>query len=258
LKNNLFLILICILFFSCKKENTFLLKEKNIDSLLNEAEKSQDYKFKLNVADSIYSILKFDSNDSVSRKRHLNLSYLYQSIKNPKYVNICYELLKKNKLLKVREIAYCNNALGNYYYDISNYEKAYYFLKIAEKNYKKLDDDLLVSYVSITKANILTFKKDFVEAEKLAIRSLKIAKSENDVLLEYNCYITLGNSQSGLQYYDKAFEYYQKAYEICEDFKLDSNYLHNKIQALNYTALVKQKQKQFNESLFFSKATNRL
>lgn len=247
------MILICILFFSCKKENTFLLKEKNIDSLLNEAEKSQDYKFKLNVADSIYSILKFDTNDSVSRKRHLNLSYLYQSIKNPKYVNICYELLKKNKLLKVREIAYCNNALGNYYYDISNYEKAYYFLKIAEKNYKKLDDDLLVSYVSITKANILTFKKDFVEAEKLAIRSLKIAKSENDVLLEYNCYITLGNSQSGLQYYDKAFEYYQKAYEICEDFKLDSNYLHNKIQALNYTALVKQKQKQFNESLFFSK-----
>lgn len=250
-----FTVLICTLFFSCKKESSSLSnKGQKLDSLLVKAENSSNSKFKLKICDSIFEIMNRDKLDSISKKRYMVLARIYQSLNNSKCITIC-ELLISNpsRPSNFSDISYSNFLLGNYYYNVAEYEKSFYHLNIAEKSFRTSRDVEYAGFSIISKANILTFKKDFVGAEKLAIKALKIAKKHNFYLLKYHCYITLGNSSNGLNNYDKAIEYFQKSILECEKFKSDPNYLSYKLQPILYTSNVYINQKEFKKSIEVTK-----
>lgn len=255
MKKILIILFFCTFFFCCKRESAKeITAYKSIDSLIVEANKTTNYTTKLTIANKALNQLESNDLDTVTRIRYMNLSRIYLSINNLQYVKICEKLISNPSYpVNHNEVSFSNYMLGNYYYNTADYEKSFIYFSKAEKSFRILKDEYYLAYILNSKADILSFKNDYTGAEILAIKSLKIAKKLNKYDIIYGCYITLGNSLTGLKNYDKALDYYKKANEVCENLKSDTNYLYNKIQAFNYSAAVHQKQKNHNKSLFFSK-----
>ena len=251
MKNFFILLISTIILFSCKKEfsGNFVVNDK-LDSLISIANNSDNEKVKIKLADKILIAINENYNDTINRKRYFELIKIYYSLNNIKYVNICKSLLSNQpKNVNLYESTFCNYLLGNFYYNSADFEESFYYLNQSEIGFLKLENFEYAGLTIISKANILTFKKDFTEAEKLSIKALKIAKRENYSLLKYNSYITLGNSLTGLNNFEKAIDYYQKAIDAAENLKLDPSYLSYKLQPLNYISTVYQKQKNHIKAL---------
>lgn len=251
MKNFLIILISTLLFYSCKKEKSgnFTLNSK-IDSLINQANKSTDYSLKLRNANTVLYELKQNELDSVTRKNYVELTRIYFSLNNLKYVEICKLLISKpSKKINHYENSFYNYLLGNYYYSISNYEKSYFHLSKAEKSFVILKNKSYLGYTLHTKADILTFKKDFISAEILSVKTLKIAKNLKNYELIYSCYLTLGNSLNGLNNFEKAKEYYDKAVICCENLKSNPNYISFNVMPRIYLSQIYQKQKKYNNAI---------
>lgn len=249
------ILLLCSVFFlSCnpgKKDTTFLLDKGNIDSLLTNAlDKKNNVKNRLLNANLAYEII--ENNDSIKNANFTDLASVFFELGDQKkYLDLSRKLYKKSIANKdhkgLAESSYC---IGNYFYNEANYDSAYFYFRKSEKSFLKIREKLaMASYVKNIMANILTFKKDYVGAEKLSIEALKLAKREKYDLLIYNCYITLGNSLDGLENYDQAIEYYKKAIEATDNLRSDSQYWTLRVMPYNYIANVYQKKKDYNKSV---------
>ncbi|MEC4004308.1 ATP-binding protein [Flavobacterium sp. SUN052] len=258
MKNLIILLFVSVFFFSCKKENTNDFNTKNnIDILLTKASQSLNPDSKLNIANKASKELENYGLDSISRKQNIELARIYYSLDNKKYVNICKRLLGNQNNQNNDEISFCNFLLGNFYYNQAKYDESYTYYSNAEKAFLKKNNLDYVSFSLAFKANILIYKKDFVGAEVLAIKAIKIAIQKKNNELIYNCYLTLGNSSLGLSNFNKAIEYFNKAISTCQNLETSSNYLAFSIQPLNYISIVYQKQEKYNKSIHYAeKALN--
>ena len=253
MKKILILLTISILFFSCKKENVLRLEKYKIDSLLISANKTNNAKQKLKVADSVYNLLDKKELDSNTRKQYIDLTRIYYSSNNIKYVEISKSILSNPALsLNFSEISFYSFLLGNYYYSETNYEKSFFYYSKAEKSFRKLNNLDYVCFSKEFKANILLYKKDFVGAEKIAIEVLKITKKHQNFQLQYNCYLTLGNSSLGLNNYDIAIEYFKKAIIISNKLQLNPDYVAFSVQPLNFISKVYQRKKDYKNAIKFA------
>lgn len=255
MKNAPILFLFCILFFSCKKENAKLFVEnRNVDSLLSVAYNTKNTKLKLAISNEILKDIEQDKIDSITRKRCISLAGIYFSLNEETKCVQLSKLLISNPSVPVNdyEVAFSNYFVGFYNINAGNYESAFLNFSKAEKSFVALKNLEYLGYTLNFKADILTFKKDYSGAEVLSIKALKIAKDKQYYNLMYSCYLTLGNSLSGLNDYNKAIEYYNKAINTSEKLKLNPNFNSFSLMPLDYMSIIYQKQKQFKKSIEYA------
>ena len=251
---NIFLLCSVIFLLSCtqRENDTVFLTEKNkLDSLLSNAQNvKSSVDIRLSHANLAYKIIEY--NDSLKNERSIELANVFFELgdKN-KYLSLSrnlYKIALTNKDQNgIAESSYC---IANYFYNEADFDSAYFYFSKSEKSFLRIKEKLLMaSYVKNIRANILTFKKDYVGAEKLSIEALKMAKQHNYDLLIYDCYITLGNSLDGLNDYDKAIEYYQKANEATENLRLDKRYWTLKAMSYNYIANIYLKKSEYKSAI---------
>lgn len=254
LKKIVLILIVGILLFSCKKENAdYFSKKEVIDSLFIVAESTMDTKLKLKIADQVLNGIEKNNFDSISRSKYLGVTRIFYSLNNPKYVKIC-KLLIANPSEKVNpyEISFYNFLLGNYYYNNANYEDAFIAFSRAEKSFMALNNLEYLVKTLTTKADILTFKNEYITAENLAIKALKISKNLNKEDLKYGCYLTLGNCSNGLNNYNKAVEFYEKALVSTDKLLLNPNHTSLRSMPLVYISNVYRKQKQYAKSIKYA------
>ena len=246
-------VLSSVVLLSCnqKKDTAFLVNHNRTDSLLAQNTNRKPEKEKKvgnqKLAHEIIENPSFVENDKFVKQALV----FYDAGNNDKYLYLLKKLYKqsisKEDYNGISESSYY---IANYYYNEAKYDSAYFYFTKAENSFLKIKDKvLLASYIKNIRANILTFKKDYVGAEKLSIEALKVAKEEKFNLLIYDCYITLGNSLDGVKNYDKAIEYYKKAIEATDDLKLESEYLMLKAMPYNYIANIYRKKKEYENSI---------
>ena len=249
----IYVLVISILFFSCKKENDLTLKKNSIDSLFVIANKSKVQLVKNQKANEIYFYLKKKKLDSITKKQYINLVFLYISLNNKKYLNVCEYITSNNDFSKdYNTLAYCNLLLGNYYYSKSNYEKSYYYYLKTNKNSEKSNNFEYQSLAQINNANILLNKFDYIGAEKLAIQALKLTIKYKFDLITYNCYLTLGNTTSGLKNYNKSISYFQKANALSDKLQNEAAYLALASQPLNFLSTVYRKKNDYKTAFLYA------
>lgn len=243
-----------MLLFSCKKEDAVhFTKKEVVDSLFVVAESTMDAKLKLKIANQVLNGIEKNNFDSISRSKYIGVTRIYYSLNNPKYVEIC-KLLIANPSEKVNlyEISFYNFLLGNYYYNNANYEEAFISISKAEKSFRVLNNLDYLTRTLTTKADILTFKNDYIGAEIVAIKALKIARDLKKDDLIYGCYLTLGNCSAGLNNYNKAVEYYEKALISSHKLTLNPSYDSFRLMPLVYISNVYIKQKQYTKAIQFA------
>ena len=246
-------VLSSVVLLSCnqKKDTAFLVNHNRTDSLVAQNTNRKPEKEKKvgnqKLAHEIIENPSFVENDKFVKQALV----FYDAGNNDKYLYLLKKLYKqsisKEDYNGISESSYY---IANYYYNEAKYDSAYFYFTKAENSFLKIKDKvLLASYIKNIRANILTFKKDYVGAEKLSIEALKVAKEEKFNLLIYDCYITLGNSLDGVKNYDKAIEYYKKAIEATDDLKLEPEYLMLKAMPYNYIANIYRKEKEYENSI---------
>lgn len=239
---------------ACNKSERLSSDSANIDTLLVKARDEKDARLKLRKADIIFAKIGDSRIDSIAKSRYIRLAAVYQSLEMEEKCAVIYEAVLSNPSLPVNhsETAFANLFLGNYHYNKSEYLMAFENFSKAEKSFGILNNFEYQGYAINLKANILNLKKDYIGAEVLAVKALKIAKDEQNHDLAYNAYLTLGNSSNGLNDFQKAIEYYQKAIQATEHLRANPNYLAFNTQPLNYLSKVYQKKGNFKKSISFA------
>jgi signal transduction histidine kinase/tetratricopeptide (TPR) repeat protein len=239
-----------------KNENSYALNASNLDSLISTSRNTIKTKEeRLEKALIASEIIENSVASVVPPDYYFELADSFLQLgENEKSLYLLQKLYRKSILLKD------NKAIQNASYSIAiiynietKYDSAFYYFTKSEKVFLKKQNKILLGNVKIWKAEILSFKNDYVGAEKLAIEAVKLGIEKNNNLLIYNSYLTLGSTLVGLDNYEKAIDYYNKAIEISEKLKTNSNYLSYKCQPYNYIANIYVKTKKYKKAIAFVK-----
>lgn len=252
------IILIFIIFFTgCKrKSEKFYASASKLDSLIStstDPKKTESER----LANALLAAEIIQENDTLvkSADYYYELAESFMQLgKREKCLHLLQKLYKKSSLIKddkgIQDASY---SIAVVYNRETKYDSAYYYFTKSEKVLLKKKNENLLGNVKIWKAEILSFKNDYVGAEKLAIEALKFGIEKENNLLIYNCYLTLGSTLVGLNNYGKAVDYYDKAIDVSDKLKSDPNYLSYKCQPYNHIANVYVKTHQYEKAILFAK-----
>lgn len=235
-----------------KKDAMLFSANSKIDSLIKESKNSNyNVKTRLDFANKALEIINKKEIDSILTDQTIELAATYFELNlKKKYLELNQNLYKKavakNDFYAIENSSYC---IGNYYYIETIYDSSFYYLTKCEKACVKNKNNFLLGYVLGIKADIHSYKKDFTQAEKLAIESLKSAKIENKPRFIYNCYITLGYISLGLNNYEQAIHYNEEAIKISTQLTSEPDYSYTKASPYNYIALIHIKLNEYNKAI---------
>ena len=206
-----------------------------------------------------------EKKDSLDIRVSALASEKYDTIKRIELLKIAYQYYLDNKLKKQYQLnKYVENQslqindtlgvvtatmnLGYYYFSEFQDDSAYYYFSKSEKLTSKLKGKPYLENLLQCKADILWAQNNYVEAQNLAIKALRIALKKNDYDLIYSCYITIANSLIEMKKYEDAFIYYNKALEAINNFAYSPK---NSSKAITYNYIAKtfQNQNQFKKSI---------
>lgn len=221
-----YIFLCCLIVLCCNKKNETQRPKKILNNRLELVSKS----------------------DTVNRNKLLKLGDKYA------YENKFYEI---NRIINNESefrndtigLIYAKSNLGLYFFNKFCNDSAYYYFSKAEKLSLIFKKNPILPEILQHKADLLWCQKDFSGAEAKAILALKKAKGKN--ILKYSCYLTIANSLSGMNNYEKALDYYNKAILKLEDLKKLQQYSDLKNQTHNYIARICQKQNLHQKAIIY-------
>lgn len=256
LLNRIYIIFLASIFLlGCgnqKEDASLFSTNSTIDTFLKKSKNSKYSKTeRLDYANKALKLINNEEIDSVLTDQTVELaaSFFDLDLKN-KYLKINKDLYEKglaiNDYYAIENGSYC---LASFFYNKTVYDSAYYFFTKCEKACIKNKNYFLLGHIKGVKANIHSYKKDFTQAEKLAIASLKSAKEENRPRFIYNCYLTLGSTSFGLDNYQQAIQYYEEAIKVTPQLSSETDYSYTKAAPYNYIAKVYIKQNEFKKAI---------
>lgn len=251
------ILIFSIFFIGCerKNENSYASNASKLDSLISTSTyKNKTKEERLEKALLASEIIQKNNTLVMSADYYYELADSFLQLgESEKCLDLLQKLYQKSILLKDNEgIQNASYSIAIVYNKETKYDSAYYYFTKSEKVLLKKNENLLGN-VKIWKAEILSFKNDYIGAEKLAIEALKFGIDKKNNLLNYNCYLTLGSTLVGLNNYDKAVDYYNKAIKTSENLKTDSKYLSYKCQPYNHIANIYVKTKKYKKAIAFAK-----
>jgi signal transduction histidine kinase len=239
-------------FLNChqKREITVSTTE-NIDSLFSENKKKISVNKKIKNLYKIQLLLDTKKFDTIARNHYVDLASEYYTLgHNQKYFEI-YKIVDKKTLQHndIKGNVLANSNIAVYYQEKFDIDSAYFFYAKAIKISEKLKNRPYFESILSKKAILMWLRSDFLNSEALAVKALKLAQKNNNYLLTFECYLTIGNNQIGLKNYDKAIDYYNKAIEVTENLKSEPYFTVLKAQPYIYIASIYQIQNQHQKAI---------
>jgi tetratricopeptide (TPR) repeat protein len=222
IKATLLLIFISIGCTKKRTENNFVNSSK--DSLSHYFSLANDLSLTIekrteNIAKAQEIVLEQD-NDSLKRVNLFRIANRYFNIGNWKNFNKTVKLVLENSedVGDTINIAKAYSYLGDYFDSQAIADSAFLYYYKAEKMYGKLDDNISLGKILISKANLQYKAGDFLGSEKSVFNILRIIKGEKQVNnVFYDAYNLLGITYVELGEYDNAITYHNKALAVIDD-----------------------------------------
>jgi signal transduction histidine kinase len=232
-----------------KKENNNNDDFIEIDKLisLSQNENSANIE-KITLADSVFQKLKLKKNDSILRAKYFSLANSYFTLYElDKYKEVSKLALEHSEADKDSvNIAKAQLYIGDYYFEKTQNDSAFLFYKNAEDIFSRINDNKNLAKVTLYKAYILLYEKDYLGSETATIKALSL--NEDDEVFKYECFVNLGSSLSGLENYEKSLEYHERSLIQCEKLKSDPLNLVFKAQSYNNIGMQFLKLEKYKEA----------
>ena len=247
-----------LFFMGCQRKGKkfYASTPSTIDSLIsNSRDKTKTKKERLEKALLAFKIIENNNGLVVSADYYFELADSFSQLgESDNSLCILQKLYRKSILSKDNEgIQNASYSIAGVYNNETKYDSAFYYYTKSEKVFLKEKNDNLLGNVKILKAEISSFRNDYIGTEKLAIEALKIGIAKENKLLIYNCYLNLGTALMGLKNYDKSLEYNNKAIEASEYLKSEPMYFSYKCQPYNQIANIYLKTQKYSKAIAFTK-----
>ncbi len=166
----------------------------------------------------VLPILLQQENDSLNSDAILKVAGNFSKLFAWKDLKRTSEIVLKKSLLKNNNyfIGQSYRWLGVYYVNVSINDSAFYFFSKAERIHKRLKNHKELCQIYIDKALVQYYVCDYLGSETSVIKALKIAKNNNLIDLQADCYFYLNFNSNELQNYKSAIDYSTKALELCK------------------------------------------
>ena len=169
-----------------KKENNNNDDFIEIDKLisLSQNENSANIE-KITLADSVFQKLKLKKNDSILRAKYFSLANSYFTLYElDKYKEVSKLALEHSEADKDSvNIAKAQLYIGDYYFEKTQNDSAFLFYKNAEEIFSRINDNKNLAKVTLYKAYILLYEKDYLGSETATIKALSL--NEDDEVFKY-------------------------------------------------------------------------
>jgi signal transduction histidine kinase len=251
LRVKIIFLFIFLFLVSCSKNKKETINSKSKDSLEVYIKQSiDDNANKISSTNKALSIIKTINNDSVNRKKLLDISIDAYRNNNKLIFNN-----SAKKLIEISIEAKDSSILGQIYRYKGNFFKSneinydssfIYYLK-AEKFFRKLKDIDNLSSIYLNKSVVQYNIGDYVGADRTLTQTYKISKILNNDNKLYVTYTMMGIVSNELNDYDKSIDYYTRALKIVEKNKLFENF--EKETCINNIGYVYQKKGSYFEAI---------
>ncbi|WP_340199303.1 tetratricopeptide repeat protein [Ascidiimonas sp. W6] len=248
-----------LLTFSCKQTYPDSIAESDHlrDSINSFIELSLDAKLsevdRINYAKEAFNKSKELAQDSIYIKSGFNLARALFS--NDKEEFKRFTLIIKNYSEKVKDsfgIGKASSYLGNYYYNISKNDSAYFHFYEATKMLRKIKKERELADALLNMSIIQKNEKDFIAGEVASIEAIPIYKKLKDDEQLSSVYNNLGIISNELKDYDKAIEYHNKSLDYAKIAGVGSK---SEITSLNNLGVVYQNLEMYAKAIeYYEKA----
>lgn len=248
-----------LLFISCNRKDDNIIINNKLENHFDEA-----YNLDLSVeerikhVDSAYNLV-----DSQSQRDSLKLRNIFKTanryyalLQYDKYFVVSKKALELSKEKEdTLQIAKAEYYLGDYYFNSSKSDSAYFYYSRAKKKYENSLDKYNLAITTLHIARVLLFEKDFLGSEIQTIKALKLAQEIKDNVLIYECYDNLGRVLKGQKDYNKSLNYYLKSLDQLKLIKNEINSPLLEVQTYNNIGNVYLNANFFNNALeYYNKA----
>jgi signal transduction histidine kinase len=179
--------------------------------------------------DSLFNTYNSINNDSIKRNFLFELSTEYYYLNKPEK-----SFKMSNKALQLSLLL--NDTLSiakSYYYmgdsfEFTQKDSAYFYYQKAEKLYRVLDNQEMISMMLFNKAYILFYEGNYLESETLTSNALLLLKKTRNKKLLFTCYNLIASNFEKMEEYDDALKYYFLAHKILDDLSNTNDNLDKK------------------------------
>jgi signal transduction histidine kinase/rubrerythrin len=222
LRNNLLYLisLFFILTISCNFKKDV---KVNPSIFISESYLKKDLDEKIHFLDSLLNSTSIN-NDSISRNLLFDLSTEYYYLNQyKKSLKVCKKALSKSILVKdTLGIAKSYYYMGDGYESI-NKDSAYYYYQKAEKMFRLIKKNEMVSRMLFNKAYILFNGGNYIESEIMVSKALKALYKNSDKKLLFTCYNLIASDFERMEEYNNSLQYYLLAKQVLNDLVKDKN-----------------------------------
>ena len=193
--------------------------------------------------------LKFYKNTDYKAKKLSEIAYRFYEINDTlNFKKINDEALEL--ALKVKDtftIADVNWSNAEFYYNKTNYPKAYYYYNNALQHFNSINKEYECGRMLLKMSTIKGFYRDYTGSEIFLFKAIKIFRELKDERLKNKlqafCYHNLGLIQVDIKQFDKSIFYYNKSSEFRVKFDKNNKYLPNLLNGLGFAYYSKKKHK---------------
>ncbi|GGE36349.1 tetratricopeptide repeat-containing sensor histidine kinase [Psychroflexus planctonicus] len=222
---------------------------KPYEVLLDSIDNLQDVNKKSELFVSLFTQLKNEP-DNVKKSR------LLRKLSNRLYNNGFYEESYKVSLTNLQVSKEAKDTLilsktykdiGDYYYKKSVNDSSFYYYQQSLKFLKPESASFVQALIS--KAELYKNESHFIEAEKVLVDAIRIAKRNKNYRQLYDAYIVLAITLNSLKDYDEAIKNYDEAFNYLDELKSDDQYPLLVAQTLNNKANVYVEQENYTAAI---------
>lgn len=222
---------------------------KPYEVLLDSIDNLQDVNKKSELFVSLFTQLKNEPNN-------VKKSRLLRKLSNRLYNNGSFEKSYKVSLANLQVSKEAKDTLilsktykdiGDYYYKKSVNDSSFYYY---QQSLKLLEPES-ASFVQalIRKAELYRNESHFIEAEKVLVDAIRIAKRNKNYRQLYDAYIVLASTLNSLKDYEEAIKNYDEAFNYLDELKSDDQYPLLVAQTLNNKANVYVEQENYTAAI---------
>lgn len=222
---------------------------KPYEVLLDSIDNLQDVNKKSELFVSLFTQLKNEPNN-------VKKSRLLRKLSNRLYNNGSFEKSYKVSLANLQVSKEAKDTLilsktykdiGDYYYKKSVNDSSFYYYQQS----LKLLEPKSASFVQalIRKAELYRNESHFIEAEKVLVDAIRIAKRNKNYRQLYDAYIVLASTLNSLKDYEEAIKNYDEAFNYLDELKSDDQYPLLVAQTLNNKANVYVEQENYTAAI---------
>ena len=222
-----------LLFFACNQKQvggdvSYITVEDSLsDYFLLANDLSLDKPKRQEYATKAFEIVTNQKEDSISRVNLFKVANRYYNINDWKNFNKTVQLVLNNSV-SAKDTFHITKAysyLGDYYDFKLISDSAFMFYNKAQKMYGKPKDNIALSRILISKANLQYKIGDFLGAQNTVFNVLRKIKDEKQVNnIKYDSYNLLGLVYNELGEYDNAIVYSNKALNFSDDESIPTEF----------------------------------